>query len=161
LVVTYLNQSEDESTLTQFLNEIINSAAGLRYAIIIDDTGITISSRAKFTFKDEEEVTSAEKIGAISGAVFTAAEEQGQILGYGSINLQITEYNKGMLFSINLGNGSLCLATDLDVQIGFIKATLKKWAPKISFILKRYLKSDQKGIKQELKDLFSTDTIEP
>jgi predicted regulator of Ras-like GTPase activity (Roadblock/LC7/MglB family) len=156
-----LNQSEDESTLNQILNEIINSAAGLRNAIIIDDTGITIASRAKFTLKNIDEVTSAEKIGAISGAVFTAAEEQGQILGYGSINLQITEYNKGMLFSINLGNGSLCLATDLDVQIGFIKAMLKKWAPKITHVLKRYLKSDQKGIKEELKDLFSMNTLEP
>ena len=144
--------------LKQILTTIINSTAGLKYAIIIDDTGITIASQSKFTFTEDDHI-SVEKIGAIGGAVFTAGEEQGEILGYGGINLQITEYKKGMIFSIKLDNGSLVLATDLNVQVGYIRAILKKWAPKIAKILNRYLEStDQESMKEELKELFSTDS---
>ncbi len=145
--------------LKQILTTIINSAAGLKYAIIIDDTGLTIASQSKFTFTDDDQV-SVEKIGAIGGAVFTAGEEQGQILGYGDINLQITEYKKGLIFSIKLDDGVLVLATDLNVQVGFIRALLKKWAPRITKILNKYLESsDQKAMKEELKELFSTDSL--
>ena len=145
--------------LKQILTTIINSAAGLKYAIIIDDTGLTIASQSKFTFTEDDQV-SVEKIGAIGGAVFTAGEEQGQILGYGEINLQITEYKKGLIFSIKLDDGVLVLATDVNVQVGFIRALLKKWAPRITKILNKYLESsDQKAMKEELKELFSTDTL--
>jgi len=145
--------------LKRLLTTIINSAAGLKYAIIIDDTGLTIASQSKFNFTEDDQV-SVEKIGAIGGAVFTAGEEQGQILGYGEINLQITEYKKGLIFSIKLDDGVLVLATDLNVQVGFIRALLKKWAPRITKILNKYLESsDQKAMKKELKELFSTDTL--
>ena len=145
--------------LKQILTTIINSTAGLKYAIIIDDTGITIASQSKFTFTEDDHI-SVDKIGAIGGAVFTAGEEQGEILGYGGINLQITEYQKGMIFSIKLDNGALVLATDLNIQVGFIRALLKKWAPKIAKILNRYLESaDQESMKEELKELFSTDSL--
>ncbi|MFX1558194.1 MAG: roadblock/LC7 domain-containing protein, partial [Promethearchaeota archaeon] len=145
-----MSYSQDEQMLKQILTTIINSTAGLKYAIIIDDTGITIASQSKFTFTEDEHI-SVDKIGAIGGAVFTAGEEQGEILGYGGINLQITEYKKGMIFSIKLDNGALVLATDLNVQVGFIRALLKKWAPKIAKILNRYLEStDQESMKEEL-----------
>ena len=154
-----MSSSRNEQMLKQILTTIINSAAGLKYAIIIDDTGLTIASQSKFTFTEDDHV-SVEKIGAIGGAVFTAGEEQGQILGYGEINLQITEYEKGLIFSIKLDDGVLVLATDLNVQVGFIRALLKKWAPRITKILNKYLESsDQKAMKEELKELFSTDSL--
>ena len=154
-----MSSSRNEQMLKQILTTIINSTAGLKYAIIIDDTGLTIASQSKFTFTEDDHV-SVEKIGAIGGAVFTAGEEQGQILGYGEINLQITEYKKGLIFSIKLDDGVLVLATDLKVQVGFIRALLKKWAPKITKILNKYLESsDQKAMKDELKELFSTDSL--
>ena len=154
-----MSSSRNEQMLKQILTTIINSAAGLKYAIIIDDTGLTIASQSKFTFTDDDQV-SVEKIGAIGGAVFTAGEEQGQILGYGEINLQITEYKKGLIFSIKLDDGVLVLATDVNVQVGYIRALLKKWAPKITKILNKYLESsDQKAMKEELKELFSTDSL--
>ena len=154
-----MSSSRNEQMLKQILTTIINSTAGLKYAIIIDDTGLTIASQSKFTFTEDDHV-SVEKIGAIGGAVFTAGEEQGQILGYGEINLQITEYKKGLIFSIKLDDGVLVLATDLNVQVGFIRALLKKWAPKITKILNKYLESsDQKAMKDELKELFSTDSL--
>lgn len=144
--------------MKEILTAIINSTAGLKYAIIIDDTGITILSQSKFTFSKDEDF-SVEKIGAIGGAVFTAGEEQGLILGYGDIALQITEYQKGMIFSVKAGKGILCLATDSNVQIGLISNVLKKWAPKIGKILNRYLKSDHGAITEELKELFSSDIL--
>ncbi len=150
-----MNYSEDERQLKLILKEIINSTAGLKYAIIIDDTGITIMSESKFKFDD----TSVEKIGAIGGAVFTAGDEQGYILGYGNIMLQITEYDKGMLFSIKIGRGVLCIATDKKVQIGYITAIMKRYAKNLSSILNRYLKTDQGEINKELKELFNSDSI--
>lgn len=153
-----LSYSQDERALKQILANIINSTAGLKHAIIIDDTGITIMSESKFTFSNEDDI-SVEKIGAIGGAVFTAGEEQGHILGYGNIDLQITEYHKGMIFSVKIGNGVLCIATDKNVQIGYIRAIMKKFSSKIAIILNRYLQGDQSEINKELKELFSSDTI--
>ncbi|MCK4286600.1 MAG: hypothetical protein KAX18_10380, partial [Candidatus Lokiarchaeota archaeon] len=83
--------SEDEVELKKILNNIINSTPGLKYAVVVDETGITILSQSKFTFSDNNQIT-IEKIGAIGSAVFIAGEEQGHILGYGNISLQITEY---------------------------------------------------------------------
>jgi predicted regulator of Ras-like GTPase activity (Roadblock/LC7/MglB family) len=150
-----VSYSEDERQLKLILKEIINSTAGLKYAIIIDDTGITIISESKFRFDD----ISVEKIGAIGGAVFTAGEEQGYILGYGDIKLQITEYDKGLLFSIKIGKGVLCIATDKKVQIGYLTAIMKRYAKNLSSILNRYLKTDQGEVNKELKELFNSDSV--
>jgi predicted regulator of Ras-like GTPase activity (Roadblock/LC7/MglB family) len=153
-----LSYSQDERQLKQILNEIINSTAGLRYAIILDDTGITIIHDSKFNFSTDNPI-SVEKIGAIGGAVFTAGEEQGFILDYGNINIQITEYDKGMLFSMKVGKGVLCIITDKKVQIGYVRALMKRYSENIRRILDRYLKTDQEEVKDELKELFSSDTV--
>ena len=150
-----MSYSEDEHLLKKVLNTIINSTAGLKHVLVIDDTGITIMSETKFNV-DKDDVT-VEKIGAIGGAVFIAGEEQGEILGYGGIRIQITEYYDGMIFSAKVGNGVLCIATDNKVQIGFIRALLNRYAIKIGQILGNYLQQDQEGINNELKALFGTD----
>ncbi|MHA1150313.1 MAG: hypothetical protein ACTSR8_18965 [Promethearchaeota archaeon] len=149
--------SKDEQILKRILEEIINSTAGLKHAIIIDDTGITILSHSKFASSNDD--VSVEKIGAIGGAVFIAGEEQGQVLGYGDIGLQITEYSKGMIFSVKVGKGVLCIASDTNVQMGYVKALLKRWAPKLAQILARYLQTDQEGINKELKELFNSNGL--
>ena len=155
-----MSYSQDERILKKLLKEIINSTPGLKYAIIIDDTGITIMSEAKFILKtSDEENISVEKIGAIGGAVFTAGEEQGYILGYGNIHLQITEYFKGMIFSLKVGKGILCIATDKNIQIGLVRAIMKKYSQKISSVLDRYLQEEKGEMKKELKELFNSDTI--
>ena len=150
-----MSYSEDEKLLKQVLNTIINSTAGLKHVLVIDDTGITIMSESKFNVAKDD--VTVEKIGAIGGAVFIAGEEQGQILGYGDIRIQITEYYDGMIFSAKVGNGVLCIATDNKVQIGFVRALLNRYAIKIGQILGNYLKQDQEGINNELKALFGTD----
>lgn len=153
-----MSYSQDEALLKKIIHDIINSTPGLKNVILIDDTGITIMSEAKFAFLNEDDI-SVEKIGAIGGAVFTAGEEQGHILGYGEIDLQFTEYYKGMIFSVKVGKGILCIATDKKVQIGFVRAIMKKYAPRITTILNRYLQADQGEINKELKELFSSDTL--
>jgi len=153
-----LSYSEDELRLKKILTLIINSTPGLKFALITDDTGITILSQAKFKFSDQNGI-SVEKIGAIGGAVFVAGEEQGHILGYGTIDLQITEYLEGMIFSMKVGKGVLCIVADKNAQIGFIRATMKKYAPKISLILNRYLQADQADLSKEVKELFRSDSI--
>ncbi len=150
--------SEDEAILKKMLTTIINSAAGLKSVLLVDDTGITIVSQSKFQFSDNNG-NSVEKIGAIGSAVFIASEEQGEILGYGAIGLQITEYYEGMIFSMKVGKGVLCVATDKNVQIGFIRAFIKKWAPKISTVIDRYLQTDSGEISKEIKELFKPNTI--
>ncbi len=153
-----MSYSEDELRLKKILTLIINSTPGLKFALITDDTGITILSQAKFKFSDQNGI-SVEKIGAIGGAVFVAGEEQGHILGYGTIDLQITEYLEGMIFSMKVGKGVLCIVADKNAQIGFIRATMKKYAPKISLILNRYLQADQADLSKEVKELFRSDSI--
>lgn len=153
-----MSYSEDELELRNILTLIINSTPGLKFALITDDTGITILSQAKFKFSDQNGI-SVEKIGAIGGAVFIAGEEQGQILGYGSIDLQITEYLEGMIFSMKVGKGVLCIVSDKNVQIGFIRAIMKKWAPKITAILNRYLQADQEELGKEVRELFRSDSM--
>jgi len=150
-----VSYSEDEKLLKQVLNTIINSTAGLKHVLVIDNTGITIMSESKFNVAKDD--VTVEKIGAIGGAVFIAGEEQGQILGYGDIRIQITEYFEGFIFSAKVGNGVLCIATDTKVQVGFIRALLNRYAIKIGQILSNYLKQDQEGINNELKALFGTD----
>ena len=154
-----MSYSQDERTLKKILTEIINSTPGLKYAIIIDDTGITIVSESKFILKASKDDISVEKIGAIGGAVFTAGEEQGYILGYGNIHLQITEYFKGMIFSIKAGKGVLCVASDKNIQIGLVRAIMNKYSPKIALILNRYIQAEEGEINKELKELFNADTI--
>ena len=153
-----MSYSQDERILKQLLKEIINSTPGLKYAIIIDDTGITIMSESKFILKNEDDL-SVEKIGAIGGAVFTAGEEQGYILGYGNIHLQITEYFKGMIFSLKVGKGVLCIATDKNIQIGLVRALMKKYSQRISSVLDSYLQEEKGEMNKELKELFNSDTI--
>ncbi|MFX1379060.1 MAG: roadblock/LC7 domain-containing protein [Promethearchaeota archaeon] len=153
-----MSYSEDELKLKKILTLIINSTPGLKFALITDDTGITILSQAKFKFSGENGI-SVDKIGAIGGAVFVAGEEQGHILGYGAIDLQITEYLEGMIFSMKVGKGVLCIVADKNAQIGFIRATMKKWAPKITIILNRYLQADQAELGKEVKELFRSDSM--
>ena len=155
-----MSYSQDERILKKLLKEIINSTPGLKYAIIIDDTGITITSESKFILKtSNEDGNSVEKIGAIGGAVFMAGEEQGYILGYGNIHLQITEYFKGMIFSLKVGKGILCIATDKNIQMGLVRAIMKKYSQKISAVLDRYLQEEKGEMNKELKELFNSDTI--
>ncbi len=147
----------EEQVLKEILRTIVNSTAGIKYSLIIDDTGITIVSYSKFNLSSEEMI-SVEKIGAIGGAVFIAGEEQGEVLGYGHIDMQITEYDKGTIFSVKAGKGILVLATDNNVNIGYVRAVTKKYAPQIQKVLSSYFR-EESSKSGKLKDLLGSDTL--
>jgi len=153
-----VNLSEYEQILKQILKQIVSSTPGLRHAIIIDEAGITITSESKFSFTADKNV-SIEKIGAIGGAVFTAGEEQGYILGYGNIDLQITEYDKGLVFAGKVGKGVLCVITDKNVQIGYVRTIIKRFGPKISHVLNKYFETEKESLDENLKKLIGTDHL--
>lgn len=153
-----INPSRDEHNLKLILEKILNSTIGIRHVILMDSSGITLMSVSKFTTEGSE--GTVERIGAIGGAVFQAGEEQGDILGFGEIKIQITEYDKGFLFGMKLEDGIACVVTDVDVQIGILRMILQKWAPKIKELLKRYLSADQKVVGKELKTLFKSEDFE-
>jgi predicted regulator of Ras-like GTPase activity (Roadblock/LC7/MglB family) len=151
--------SKDERTLKLILERIMNSTIGVKHVILMDNAGITLMSVSKFASNGLE--GTVERIGAIGGAVFQAGEEQGDILGYGKIKIQITEYLKGYLIGYKVGEeGILCVVTDSDIQVGIIKMFLEKWEPKIKTLLKRYLSSDQKVASEELKSLFGSEKLD-
>ncbi len=154
-----IDRSEDERTLKLILEKIMNSTIGIRHVILMDSSGITLKSVSKFAVDGVE--GTVERIGAIGGAVFQAGEEQGEILGFGKIKIQITEYDKGFLFGMKIGDsGIICVITDIDIQVGILKMILQKWALKIKEILKRYLYTDHKVISSELKSLFGSEDFE-
>ena len=149
-----LNYSEDELRLNWILNEMIDSTQGLKNAIIIDDAGYTILSHSKLK-NLYENYDIVDKIGAIGCANFLAGEEQGQILGYGETNLQITEYDEGIVFTTKVGKGILCLTADKSVYIDYIRTIIKKWAPQITIILQNYLVPKNIEMKSSLKGLLN------
>lgn len=142
---------KDEELIDEILNKILRSSPGIRYVLIMDRTGITISSVEKF---NTDKSMNIERLGAIAGAVYQAVEEQGECLNYGEIDSQVTEYNKGFIFSTSAGEGILCVATDKNTNMGLIRNVMKKYRTVLSTILIRYLHHDGNKISQELKTLL-------
>jgi len=65
-----------------------------------------------------------------------------------------------MIFSLKVGKGILCVATDKNIQIGLVRAIMNKYSQKIASVLKSYLQQEDQGeINKELKELFSSDSI--
>ncbi|MFX1447777.1 MAG: hypothetical protein ACFFCG_06535 [Promethearchaeota archaeon] len=64
-----------------------------------------------------------------------------------------------MIFSLKVGKGILCIATDKNIQIGLVRAIMKKYSQKISSVLDRYLQEEKGEMNKELKELFNSDTI--
>lgn len=116
----------------------------------MDRTGLLIVSESKYA----TEPVDLDRIGAISGALYQAGEEQGVFLNYGELDMQILQFNRGILFAISTGTGILCVTTDKNVQIGLITAFMRRYAKPIAKILSRLLESDEEVISQELKTLF-------
>jgi len=141
----------DEILIDKILNKILKSSAGIRYVILVDRAGFPIAYQIKFKTNENEYI---ERIGAISGAVFQAIEEQGEMMVYGSTISQITEYDKGYIFSMATGSGILSIITEKNINMGLILNLMKKYRNTISEILNRYLKQDQDEVSKELRKLF-------
>ena len=144
-------QEKDEDLLDEILNEILRSSPGVRYVLLMDRTGLSISYTVKFKTDKEMNV---ERLGAIAGAVFQAVEEQGDCVDYGETLSQITEYEQGFIFSMSAGDGILCVVTEQRVNMGLIRTSMKRYRGRLAKILSRYLHQDSSQISEELKGLF-------
>jgi len=60
---------------------------------------------------------------------------------------------------MKIGRGVLCIATEKNVNIGFIRAVMKKWAPKLEKVLESYLDVSENVVNKELKELFNSDSM--
>ncbi|MHA1339358.1 MAG: roadblock/LC7 domain-containing protein [Promethearchaeota archaeon] len=146
----------DEIQIDKILIQILKSSPGIRYVILMDRAGLTISYQIKFKTNKSDYI---ERLGAIGGAVFQAVEQQGDMINYGSTISQITEYDKGYIFSMATGDGILCVITEKNINMGLIRSIMRKYRKTISEILKRYLKQDQDEISKELRKLFDQSEI--
>ncbi|GAB4319394.1 MAG: hypothetical protein Kow0069_22890 [Promethearchaeota archaeon] len=129
---------------------IITSSPGIRHVILMDRTGLLITSQSKFAMRDAD----LDKIGAISGALYQAGEEQGVFLDLGQLALQVLHFENGVLFVISCGPGILCVTGDKNVQVGLITALMRRYAKPIGNILARLLEADEETVTAEFRGLF-------
>ncbi|MCP4762077.1 MAG: hypothetical protein GY870_09860 [archaeon] len=145
---------KDEELMDQILNKILRTSAGIRYVLLMDRTGLTITHATKFRTQSYADI---DRLGAIAGAVFQATEEQGDCLAYGGIESSISEYNEGFIFSMSAKEGILCVATDKQINLGLIRSVMKKYRAVLASILDRYLEHEDVNVSKELKALLGSE----
>ncbi len=137
-------EQKHKEVIMKILKKIVGVSPGIRYALIMDSSGITISSVSKF-----QTDVNLERFGAISGTIYHTIEEQGFLIGYGKIKSQITEYEQGFIFSQGLGNSYLIVATDLMVNMGIVRGLMNKY----SSILKKIMSVNFQAISSVSEDV--------
>ncbi|MHA1369564.1 MAG: roadblock/LC7 domain-containing protein [Promethearchaeota archaeon] len=144
--------SGDIDTIKKILEEIGLSVPSIRHCLLMDRNGFLISSYSKYIFKN----INIDAIGAITGAVFQASEEEGTRLEFKNLEIQINEFTEGFRFAVACEDaGVLSVISDKDVQIGLVRATMKKYAPYLAKLLKRMFTTTNQQAMEDLKDLFS------
>jgi predicted regulator of Ras-like GTPase activity (Roadblock/LC7/MglB family) len=115
-----------------------------------------IASFSKYVFKQLD----IDAIGAIMGAVFQAAEEEGNALEFSGLEIQINEFKQGFRFAVACEDaGVLGVISDKDIQIGLVRASMKKYAPLLGKAMKKMLTTSNQAAMEDLKDLFSSDGL--
>ncbi len=147
--------SDEITTINQILQQVGLSSPGIRYIILMDRTGMMVSSFKKYVFKELE----LDSIGAIIGAALQAGEAEGVALEFTGFEIQITEFKDGFRFAVACEDiGVLAVISDKDVQIGLIRASMKKYAPALAKLLRKMFSSPSQSAMEDLKDLFSSDS---
>ena len=137
----------------KILKKIVGVSPGIRYALIMDNSGITISSVSKF-----QTDVNLERFGAISGTIYHTIEEQGFLIGYGKIKSQITEYEQGFIFSQGLGNSYLIVATDLMVNMGIVRGLMNKYCTILRKIMAANFQS-MSAVPEDIKTIYKEQNI--
>lgn len=106
----------------KILKKILGVSPGIRYCLVLDNSGMTLASVSKF-----QSDVNLERFGAISGTIYHTIEEQGFLIGYGRIKSQITEHEQGFIFSQGLGDSYLIVATDSMVNMGIVRGLMNKY----------------------------------
>ncbi len=123
-------EQKHKEVVMKVLKKILAVSPGIRYTLILDNSGITLASVTKY----QTEVN-LERFGAISGTIYHTIEEQGFLIGYGRIKSQITEYDQGFIFTQGLGDSYLVVATDLMVNMGIVRGLMNKYSPLLQKIM--------------------------
>ncbi|TFG20554.1 MAG: roadblock/LC7 domain-containing protein [Promethearchaeota archaeon] len=123
-------EEKHKEVVMKVLKKILAVSPGIRYTLILDNSGITLASVTKY----QTEVN-LERFGAISGTIYHTIEEQGFLIGYGRIKSQITEYDQGFIFTQGLGDSYLVVATDLMVNMGIVRGLMNKYCPLLHKIM--------------------------
>jgi len=117
-------EQKHKEVVMKVLKKILAVSPGIRYTLIMDNSGITLASVSKF-----QTDVNLDRFGAISGTIYHTIEEQGFLIGYGKIKSQITEYEQGFIFTHGLGDSYLVVATDLMVNMGIVRGLMNKYSP--------------------------------
>lgn len=109
--------------LNEILSKIIRSESGIKKVIVVDRTGLTISSVSKFSYFPAD----IDGIGATASAIFCASEDQGKSLELGDLEIVTSEFSRGKIFASAFGSKMvLTLISDPDINIGLIRLILKR-----------------------------------
>jgi len=128
--------SIDTGSFDNILSKVIKSESGIKKVILVDRTGLTIASVSKFSYFP----TDVDGIGAIASAVICASEQQGKNLDLGDLEIVISEFSGGKIFSSSCGpKGVLTLISDPDVNIGLIRLIIKRSGDELKKILDGFL----------------------
>ncbi|MBN2152679.1 MAG: roadblock/LC7 domain-containing protein [Candidatus Lokiarchaeota archaeon] len=143
-------------TIRQILEQIGQTVAGITHVVLMDRTGLMIANFSKYAFKQLD----LDAVGAIMGAVFQAGEEEGNALDFSGLEIQINEFKTGFRFAVACEDaGVLGVISDKDVQIGLIRASMKKFAPLLGKAMKKMLSTSNSAAMEDLKDLFGYDGL--
>lgn len=112
----------DPKEFETILTKVIRADGGIKKAILVDRTGLTISHVSRFTYYASD----ADAIGVIASAVFCASEEQGSSLHIGNLKIVTSEFETGVIFAVSTGRGVLCVITDRGINLGIIRLVMRK-----------------------------------
>ncbi len=125
-----------KKVIDNILSKIIKSDSGIKKVIVVDRTGLTIASVSKFSYFPAD----VDGIGAIASAVFCASEQQGKNLDLNDLEIVISEFSGGKIFTSSFGpKGIFTLISDPDINIGLIRLILKRSGDELKKILDKFL----------------------
>ena len=150
-----MSETSDMSMIKKILEQMGSGVTGVQHCMLMDKTGLLIASYTKYVSREID----ADAAGAIVGAVFQAGEEEGNTTDLGSLEIQINEFTNGFRFAVACEDmGVLSVIADKDVQIGLLRASMKKYAPYLGKLMKKMFSTTNQGVMEDLKDLFSYDS---
>ncbi|MFX0098243.1 MAG: roadblock/LC7 domain-containing protein [Candidatus Hodarchaeota archaeon] len=144
--------SDEMDKIRQILEQIGTSIPSIQYCLLMDRTGLLISSYGKYVFKEID----MDAVGALVGAVFQAGEEEGNAIEFKNLEIQINEYAEGFRFAVACEDvGVLSVISGKDVQIGLVRAAMKKYSPYLTKLMRKMFSTSGQEAMEDLKDLFS------
>ncbi len=147
-------EEKHKEVVMKILKKILGVSPGIRYCLVLDNSGMTLASVSKLQQSD----ANLDRFGAISGTIYHTIEEQGFLIGYGKIKSQITEYEQGFIFTQGLGDSYLVVATDLMVNMGIVRGLMNKYRPILQKIM-AYTFQSISAIPEDIRTIYKEQNI--